>query len=244
MLLTLTRVMTLLAALPKDLQQLVTHQVLNQPAVANITWAVAMAAIGNHWDGLQAHKKHLHPQPRVNKLLAVQRKGSNQTLQQQIAPQQGSSSKQFQKKGKGKACTRGAQGKGQKAWKPHVNFLEQQAAFDHTAMLTEESCTTPTLHMVSSIGPSGISTWVKTESSISSQGTNSMWPTFNAAMRLADCIGECSIGSVQALEMLMMTAPISQVVQQSIYPSVLDPTPDYNTDELSCGYTKEEHYMT
>jgi len=68
---TLTRVMTLLAALPKDWQQLVTHQVLNQPAIANITWAVATAAIGNHWDGLQAHKKHLHPQTKVNKLSAV-----------------------------------------------------------------------------------------------------------------------------------------------------------------------------
>jgi len=71
MLLTLTRVMTLLAALPKDWQQLVTHQVLNQPAVANITWAVVTAAIGNHWDGLQAHKKHPHPQTKVNKLSAV-----------------------------------------------------------------------------------------------------------------------------------------------------------------------------
>jgi len=57
---TLTRVMTLLAALPKDWQQLVTHQVLNQPTVANITWAVVMAAIGNYWDRLQAHKKHPH----------------------------------------------------------------------------------------------------------------------------------------------------------------------------------------
>ena len=70
-LLTLTKVMTLLNALPKDWQQLVTHQVLNQPAIANITWAVATAAIGNHWDGLQAHKKHLHPQTKVNKLSAV-----------------------------------------------------------------------------------------------------------------------------------------------------------------------------
>jgi len=241
---TLTRVMTLLAALPKDWQQLVTHQVLNQPAIANITWAVATAAIGNHWDGLQTHKKHPHPQTKVNKLLAVQRKGPNQTLQQQTAPYQGSLSKAPQKKGKGKACTRGARGKGQKAWKPHVNFLEQQAAFDHTAMLTEESCATPTLHMVSSIGPSSISTRVKTKSSISSTGTNSMWPTFNAAMCLADRIGECSMGSVQALEMPMMTVPISQVVQQSIFPSALDPTPDYDADDLSCGYTKEEHYMT
>jgi len=58
---TLTKVMTLLNALPKDWQQLVTHQVLNQPTIANITWAVATAAIGNHWDGLQAHKKHPHP---------------------------------------------------------------------------------------------------------------------------------------------------------------------------------------
>jgi len=206
---TLTRVMTLLAALPKDWQQLVTYQVLNQPAVANITWAVATAAIGNHWDGLQAHKKHLHPQTKVNKLSAVQRKGPNQTLQQQMAPYQGSLSKVPQKKGKGKARARGAQGKGQKAWKPCVNFLEQQAAFNHTTMLTEESRTAPTLHMVSSIGPSGISTQVKTESSISSTGTNSMWPTFNATMRLADRIRERSIGSVQALETPMMTAPIS-----------------------------------
>ena len=135
MLLTLTRVMTLLATLPKDWQQLVTHQVLNQPAIANITWTVVMAAIGNHWDRLQAHKKQPHPQ-RVNKLLAVQHKGPNQTLQQQTVPYQGSSSKTPQKKGKGKAHTRGIQGKGQKAWKPCVNFLEQQAAFDHTAMLT------------------------------------------------------------------------------------------------------------
>jgi len=52
------------------------------------------------------------------------------------------------------------------------------------------------------------------------------------------------MGSVQALEMLMMTVPISQVVQQSIFPSALNPTPDYNTDDLSCGYTKEEHYTT
>jgi len=51
------------------------------------------------------------------------------------------------------------------------------------------------------------------------------------------------MGSVQALKMLMMTVPISQVVQQSIFPSVLDPTPDYDADDLSCGYTKEEHYM-
>jgi len=109
-------------------------------------------------------------------------------------------------------------------------------------MLMEESRAAPTLHMVSSIGPSGISTRVETESSISSTGTNSMWPTFNAAMHLADCIGERSIGSIPALEMPMMTAPISQVVQQSIFPSALDPTPDYNADKLSCGYTKEEHY--
>jgi len=107
MLPTLTRVMTLLAALPKDWQQLVTHQVLNQPAIANITWTVAMAAIGNHWNGLQAHKKHPHPQTKVNKLSAVQRKGPNQTLQQQMVPQQGSLSKVPQKKGKGKARTRG-----------------------------------------------------------------------------------------------------------------------------------------
>jgi len=242
MLPTLTKVMTLLATLPKDWQQLVTHQVLNQPAVANITWAVAVAAIGHHWDGLQAYKKH--PQTKVNKLSAVQRKGPNQTLQQQTAPYQGSLSKAPQKKGKGKARTRGTQGKGQKAWKPHINFLEQQAAFDHTAMLTEESRAAPTLHMVLSIGPSSISTWVETESTISSTGTNSMWPTFNAAMRLADRIRERSMGSVQALETLMMTAPISQVVQQSIFPSTLDPTPDYNADDLSCGYTKEEHYTT
>jgi len=243
MLLTLTRVMTLLAVLPKDWQQLVTHQVLNQPAVANITWAVATAAIGNHWDGLQAHKKQPHPQ-RVNKLLAVQRKGPNQTLQQQMVPYQGSLSKAPQKKGKGKACARGTQGKGQKAWKPRINFLEQQAAFNHTAMLTEESRTVPTSHMVLSIGPSGISTRVETESSISSTGTNSMWPTFNAAMCLADHIGERSMGSVQALETPIMTAPISQVVQQSIFPSVLNPTPDYDDEDLSCRYTKEEHYTT
>jgi len=241
---TLTRVMTLLATLPKDWQQLVTHQVLNQPAIANITWAVATAAIGNHWDGLQAYKKHPHPQTKVNKLSAVQCKGPNQTLQQQMAPHQGSLSKVSQKKGKGKAHARGTQGKGQKAWKPHVNFLEQQAAFDHTAMLTEESHAAPTLHMVLSIRPSGISTQVETESQISSTGTNSMWPTFNAAMCLADCIREHSMGSVQALETLMMTAPISQVVQQSIYPSALNPTPDYDADDLSCGYTEEEHYMT
>jgi len=158
MLPTLTKVMTLLNTLPKDWQQLVTHQVLNQPAVANITWTVATAAIGNYWDGLQAHKKHPHPQTKVNKLSAVQHKGPNQTLQQQTAPYQGSLSKAPQKKGKGKARARGAQGKGQKAWKPRVNFLEQQAAFDHTAMLTEESRTAPTLHMVSSIRPSSIST--------------------------------------------------------------------------------------
>jgi len=121
-LLTLTKVITLLNALPKDWQQLVTHHILNQPAVANITWAVVTAAIGNHWDRLQAHKKH--PQTKVNKLLAVQHKGPNQTLQQQMAPYQGSLSKAPQKKGKGKAHTRGAQGKGQKAWKPCVNFLE------------------------------------------------------------------------------------------------------------------------
>ena len=71
-----------------------------------------------------------------------------------------------------------------------------------------------------------------------------MWPTFNAAMRLADRIGERSMGSVQALETPMMTAPISQVVQQSIFPSMLDPTPNYNANDLSCGYTKEEHYTT
>jgi len=188
---------------------LVTHQVLNQPTVANITWAVATAAIGNHWDGLQAHKKHPHPQTKVNKLSAVQRKGPNQTLQQQMAPYQGSLSKAPQKKGKGKARARGTRGKGQKAWKPHVNFLEQEAAFKHTTMLTEESHAAPTLHMVLSIGPSGISTQVETKSSISSTGTNSMWPTFNAAMRLADRIGERSMGSVQALETPMMTAPIS-----------------------------------
>jgi len=129
-------------------------------------------------------------------------------------------------------------------WKPRVNFLEQQAAFDHTAMLTEESHAASTSHMVLSIGPSGISTQVETESQISSTGTNSMWPTFNATMRLANRIGERSMGSVQALETLMMTAPISQVVQQSIYPSVLDPTPDYDADDLSCGYTEEEHYTT
>jgi len=52
------------------------------------------------------------------------------------------------------------------------------------------------------------------------------------------------MGSVQALETLMMTAPISQVVQQSIFPSALNPTPDYNADELSCRYTKKEHYTT
>jgi len=242
MLLTLTKVMTLLATLPRDWQQLVTHQVLNQPAIANITWAVAVAAIGHHWDGLQAHKKH--PQMKVNKLLAVQRKGPNQTLQQQTAPYQGSQSKAPQKKGKGKACARGARGKGQKTWKPCINFLEQEDAFQHTAMLTEESRAAPTLHMVLSIGPSGISTRVETESSISSTGTNSMWPTFNAAMRLADRIRECSMGSVQALETPMMTAPISQVVQQSIFPSALDPTPNYDADNLSCSYTKEEHYTT
>ena len=101
--LTLTKVITLLNALPKDWQQLVTYQVLNQPTVANITWAVATAAIGNHWDGLQAHKKHPHAQNRVNKLLAVQHKGPNQTLQQQTALYPGSSSKLPQKKGKGKA---------------------------------------------------------------------------------------------------------------------------------------------
>ena len=204
---TLTKVMTLLNALPKDWQQLVTHQVLNQPTVANITWAVATAAIGNHWDRLQAHKKHPHTQTRVNKLLAVQRKGPNQTLQQQAAPYPGSLSKAPQKKGKGKARARGTRGKG-KAWKPHVNFFEHQAACD-AAMLTEESRPAPTSHVVSSIGPSSISTWTKTESSISSTGTNSMWPTFNTAMRLADRIGERSMGSVQALETSMFTAPIS-----------------------------------
>jgi len=239
---TLTKVMTLLATLPRDWQQLVTHQVLNQPAVANITWAVAVAAIGHHWDGLQAHKKH--PQMKVNKLSAVQRKGPNQTLQQQTAPYQGSLSKAPQKKGKGKARARGARGKGQKAWKPCINFLEQEDAFQHTAMLTEESHATPTSHMVLSIRPSGISTRVETKSSISSTGTNSMWPTFNAAMRLADRIGEHSMGSVQALETPMMTVPISQVVQQSIFPSALNLTPDYDADDLSCGYTKEEHYTT
>jgi len=108
MLPTLTRVMTLLNALPKDWQQLVTHHVLNQPAIANITWAVVMAAIGNYWDGLQAHKKHPHPQMKVNKLSAVQHKGPNQTLQQQTAPYPGSLSKVPQKKGKGKARARGA----------------------------------------------------------------------------------------------------------------------------------------
>jgi len=71
-----------------------------------------------------------------------------------------------------------------------------------------------------------------------------MWPTFNAAMRLADHIRERSMGSVQALETPMMTVPISQVVQQSIYPSALDPTPDYDANDLSCSYTKEEHYTT
>jgi len=71
-----------------------------------------------------------------------------------------------------------------------------------------------------------------------------MWPTFNAAMCLADRIGECSMGLVQALETLMMTVPISQVVQQSIAPSALNPIPDYDAEELSCGYTKEEHYTT
>jgi len=222
---TLTKVMTLLNALPKDWQQLVTHQVLNQPAVANITWAVATAAIGNHWDGLQAHKKHPHVQNRVNKLSAVQHKGPNQTLQQQMAPNQGSSSKQFQKKGKGKARACGARGKG-KAWKPRLNFIEHQALCD-TAMLTEESRPAPTSHVVSSIRPSGISTRVKTKSSISSQGTNSMWPTFNAAMRLADRIGPSrSTGTVRNLEEAMFHAPISQVVQQAIAPSALDPTPD------------------
>jgi len=34
------------------------------------------------------------------------------------------------------------------------------------------------------------------------------------------------------------------MVQQSIFPSVLDPTSNYNADDLFCGYTKEEHYMT
>jgi len=52
------------------------------------------------------------------------------------------------------------------------------------------------------------------------------------------------MGSVQALETPMMTAPISQVVQQSIAPSALDPTPDYDAEDLSCSYTKEEHYTT
>jgi len=52
------------------------------------------------------------------------------------------------------------------------------------------------------------------------------------------------MGSVQALETPMMTVPISQVVQQSRFPSTLDPTPNYDADNLSCGYTKEEHYMT
>jgi len=111
-------------------------------------------------------------------------------------------------------------------------------------MLTEESRAAPTSHMVLSIGPSGISTQVKTKSSISSTGTNSMWPTFNTAMRLTDRIGEHSMGSVQALETPMMTVPIFQVVQQSIFPSALDLTPDYDANDLSCSYTEEEHYMT
>jgi len=34
------------------------------------------------------------------------------------------------------------------------------------------------------------------------------------------------------------------VVQQSIFPSALDPTPDYDANDLSCGYTEEEHYTT
>ena len=68
--------------------------------------------------------------------------------------------------------------------------------------------------------------------------------TFNATMHLANRIGKRSMGSVQALEMPMMTAPISQVVQQSIYPSALNLTPNYNANNLSCGYTKEEHYTT
>jgi len=186
------------------------------------------------------------PQGQLDHLLMLynQLKAEGQTLLTLTRVQQGSSSKTFQKKGKGKACARGTQGKGQKAWKPRVNFLEQQAVFNHTAMLTEKSRTTPTLHMVLSIRPSSISTRVKTKSSISSIGTNSMWPTFNATMCLANCIGECSMGSIQALEMLMMTVPISQVVQQSIFPSALNLTPDYNVDELSCSYTKEEHYTT
>jgi len=111
-------------------------------------------------------------------------------------------------------------------------------------MLMEESYAAPTLHMVLSIGPSGISTRVETESPISSTGTNSMWPTFNATICLADYIREHSMGSVQALEMLMMTAPISQMVQQSIFPSALDPTPNYDANNLSCGYTEKEHYTT
>jgi len=131
---TLTRVMTLLATLPRDWQQLVTYQVLNQPTIANITWAVVTAAIGNYWDGLQAHKKLSHAQNQVNKLSAMECKGPNQTLQQQMVPHQGSLSKAPQKKGKGKAHTRGTQGKG-KAWKPYVNFFEQQAACDNFPFL-------------------------------------------------------------------------------------------------------------
>ena len=34
------------------------------------------------------------------------------------------------------------------------------------------------------------------------------------------------------------------MVQQSIAPSALDPMPDYDAEELSCGYTEEEHYTT
>jgi len=71
-----------------------------------------------------------------------------------------------------------------------------------------------------------------------------MWPTFNATMCLANHIREHSMGSVQALETLMMTAPISQMVQQSIFPSALDPTSNYDANNLSCGYTEEEHYTT
>ena len=37
---------------------------------------------------------------------------------------------------------------------------------------------------------------------------------------------------------------LSQVVQQSIAPSALDPMPDYDANNLSCSYTEEEHYMT
>jgi len=34
------------------------------------------------------------------------------------------------------------------------------------------------------------------------------------------------------------------VVQQSIFPSTLNPTPDYDANDLSCGFTEEEHYTT